>query len=937
MGEANSLNINFGIIFASILKKTANSAVVSIGSAAPLGSVAGILGAENITGRRKRVFYMKKVILSLFITIWLIAIGCTQTRTEVSRDPETPTQDIKETKTSEQPKEQPRTNSGTSSTVLQQREKEVGLNNEQRKTIAESYYETGYKFYLESKYNEAKEHFRKTLELAPEHKKAKQYLEEIIALEGGFVPGDVGTEVRSRINEISAVVQQITLEIQNHLNKGIRFYESEDYKNAEDEFKWVIQTVKWTPYPVELAPYQKQAEGYLERTYSKKKEKELALKRLQEIEAGKLIEKEEEKRREEYIKSIEMLFQQAHETFQNGKYNETIRICNKILEKSPTNELAARLKDIAFQVQRSQRNKEIAKSMREEWKKTYEEFQAKTVGLAGTVAFPDKETWQKIEQRGPKAIKQEKPISAIDKEVTLVLERRLSFPFREGAPLQQIIDYIKGQLTETGVNIITDQDVDANATVTYGVPIPTPIKNVLKEMLKPLDLSYMVKDGIIIIAKKQKVFEEQLETRTYDVLDLVIEIPNFNAPDIGLFVPQAGQSAAAPQARIVGDDLAKLIQENLGKTEGGFDGQVTTCAFQSPSLIIRHLPSIHKEVEQLLTGLRAAMDLVVTVEARFLEVNENFLQDVGVDVLGLSTAPVLPAALQQNALSGGAAFTGNTPGFYQLFYNNNESAVRGDLRARIEQIIGSDTLVSRFTSLVFSRTITPTASYTRSSPRLGAAAIQYILRAVEKEEKGKILYSPKVTVYNGQRGYIYMSDIFTYLRTYSMTMVQPGQVLPDPSPAVLAIGTILEVRPSISADLRYVTMELKPQIVTPVSPYVLPSLRTRTVKFTNPNYPPYAGTLAPISLMEFITYELPDIQYQTIQTNVIIPDGGTVLIGGYHTGQQLDYTSGVPFFSKIPIIGGLFSEKVKGSQSRILLILVKAQITAMSQEEKERF
>lgn len=877
---------------------------------------------------------MKK---TLFIIGWLILIGCNQT---TSNNQYPKTESPKESTEINSPPRNSNKSPSEYKDILNEREKELKLAAEEKKTVADNYYEIGYKFYLESKYTQAKENFRKTLELVPEHKKAKQYLEEIIGLEGGFVPGDLGTEVRSRINEITAVIQQLTLEVQNHLNSGIRYYDAGDYDQAEEEFKWVIQTVKWAPYPIELAPYQKQAEGYLQNTLQKKKEKELQQKRVRDIETRKLMEKEEEKRREEFVKNIQTLFRQVNESFKIGNFNETIRLCNKILDKDPNNQLALRLKDIAFQAQRDQRKKENTKLLGEEWKKTLEEYQLELIPMAGTVSFPDKETWQKIDNRGPRKLNKEKVVSSIDKEAALILNRRVSFPFREGATLQQIIEYIKGQLSETGINIITAEGVDpATITISYGAAIPTPIKSAFKEMFKQPALDYMIKDGIVIIAPRQRVLEAQLETRAYDVLDLVIEIPNFTAPDIGLFTAPPPAQTPPPAPRITGDDLARLIRENLGKAENGFV-EGTSCDFQQPSLIIKHLPSVHKEVEQLLSGLRAAMDLVVTINARFLEVHENFLEDIGVDMGQLSTlgdgtaAPNLPDSLQQTAVMGGSGFTALSPGLYKQSYQNGTQNVRSSVSARVEQIITADTLLGRFSTLVFSRPVSPTMSYTRLPASLRQAQLQFIVRAVEKEERGKILYSPELTVYNGQRGFINVADVFAYMRNYVVTMVQPGQVLPDPQPAFLSVGTILEVRPSVSADLRYITMELKPQMVSPIAPYRIPNLRTRRVQFTNPLA---SGSNPPISLMGSVVYEMCDIEYQSVQTNVVIPDGGTVIIGGYHTGQEMDYESGVPILSKIPIIGALFSEKVKGGQRRVLLIIIKAKITSMSQEEKERF
>ncbi len=813
--------------------------------------------------------------------------------------------------------------------IAEKREKERALNDDQKMTIAESFYETGFRFYLELKYEEAKDNFRKALDLVPTHKNAKKYLEEIIALEGGFVAGDAGVEVRSRINEIIAKLEQLTLEVQNHLNIGIRLYESGEYDRAEEEFNWVIQTVKWTPYPVKLSPYQKQAEGYLQKTLAKKREREIEIKRLQSQETQRLAEKEDEKRREEFLRNIEMLFEQAHTAFNQERFTESIRLCDKILEKNPANQIASQLKDIAFLALRAKKKQQNTKAFSEQWKKAFEEYERKISLGAEDVSFPSREEWQKVEQRGPRRITKSAVISTLNLETELILARRLSFPFSEGATLQQIIEYIKVSLGETGINIITI-DIDPQAQITFSAPIPTPINNALREILRAQNWDYMLEDGVLIITTRERVFKSRLETRTYDVLDLIITIPDFSAPEIGLVQP-ANQAAPPPsEQRINETDLMDLIKNNLGKAWGGFDDATnapgTLVEFQSPSLVVRHLPAVHKEVEQLLEGLRSAMDLVVTVESRFLEVNDNFLQEIGVDAVGLN-AQTIPQSLTAPATVGGGAFTATTSGINGTYpLGAAAGANTRQLAIRVEQIYNTDANVRLLGTqpFTFGLPATPALSYTR----LGNTQMQFLLRAVEKEGRGKLLSSPKITVYNGQRGYLYMAVQYAYVRDYDIVMVAPNQVTADPQPAILSVGTILEVRPSISADLRYIMMEVKPQSIDATFP-----LQSLILTFNSVQQPP----LPPVSIFGTVAYELPNVQYQSAKTNIVIPDGGTILIGGYHRGEDLDYTSGVPILSKIPIIGALFTEKIKANRRRVLLILIKGKITAFKQEEKERF
>ena len=82
------------------------------------------------------------------------------------------------------------------SKALRDREKEISINDEQKNILANSYYEEGYKYYLELNYEKSKQRFRKTLELMPDHKNAKKYLNEIVALEGGYIPGDIENPVK---------------------------------------------------------------------------------------------------------------------------------------------------------------------------------------------------------------------------------------------------------------------------------------------------------------------------------------------------------------------------------------------------------------------------------------------------------------------------------------------------------------------------------------------------------------------------------------------------------------------------------------------------------------------------------------------------------------------------------------------------------------------
>lgn len=64
------------------------------------------------------------------------------------------------------------------------------------------------------------------------------------------------------------------------------------------------------------------------------------------------------------------------------------------------------------------------------------------------------------------------------------------------------------------------------------------------------------------------------------------------------------------------------------------------------------------------------------------------------------------------------------------------------------------------------------------------------------------------------------------------------------------------------------------------------------------------------------------------QTNLIVKDGETIVIGGIYTETDSESESGVPFLSKIPLIGGLFKRDTKTKDKTELLIFITPRIRA---------
>ena len=71
---------------------------------------------------------------------------------------------------------------------------------------------------------------------------------------------------------------------------------------------------------------------------------------------------------------------------------------------------------------------------------------------------------------------------------------------------------------------------------------------------------------------------------------------------------------------------------------------------------------------------------------------------------------------------------------------------------------------------------------------------------------------------------------------------------------------------------------------------------------------------------------IPTIVTETAKTTVQVIDGGTIVIGGLYKINQSSSSDGVPFLSKIPLIGSLFRNSTKSGSQNELLIFITPRI-----------
>jgi type IV pilus assembly protein PilQ len=71
---------------------------------------------------------------------------------------------------------------------------------------------------------------------------------------------------------------------------------------------------------------------------------------------------------------------------------------------------------------------------------------------------------------------------------------------------------------------------------------------------------------------------------------------------------------------------------------------------------------------------------------------------------------------------------------------------------------------------------------------------------------------------------------------------------------------------------------------------------------------------------------VPSINTKHVKTEVMVDNGGTVVIGGIYEESESDQVDRVPVLGELPVIGALFRAKSKSTSSRELLVFLTPRI-----------
>jgi general secretion pathway protein D len=547
-----------------------------------------------------------------------------------------------------------------------------------------------------------------------------------------------------------------------------------------------------------------------------------------------------------------------------------------------------------------------------------------------------------------------------------------------------------------------EEGVTSDSPVTIDLTQDISLKSALNLILEPLHLSYVVQNEVLKITSEQ-LRDGVLRTETYNVADLVIPIPNF-VPNgrVGLAgalsdaynMSGGGMGMGSPGTAYLasrdGTDATGVVGQNVmaqmnqmgqmgsrqasgtpqsipfgpGGVGGGaqpdFDTLVdlitTTIKPQTwdevggpgsiqrfpnnLSLVISQTQEVHEEIVDLLEQLRRNQDLQVTIEVRFITLNDNFFERIGVDFQFdlLTHAPRAP--LTQDPTTGVAGVTpgnlqeivgintsnGNSPGVGALasFNNNLSIPFRQDSFNLATPQFGTPVEVAHFGFAI-----------------LSDLEAYFLVNAAQGDRRSNVLQAPKVTMFNGQQ-----ASVVDFTQQPFVISVIP--VVGDfaaayqPVITVLSEGTALTVQAVISNDRRFVRLTVVPFFSTigDVTTFTFSGTSTTTKNTSASKSAGGSGgdssadSNNSTTTNEGITLQQPSFTQVSVNTTVSVPDGGTVLLGGIKRLSEGRNEFGVPILSKLPYINRLFKNVGIGRETQSLMMMVTPRIIIQEEEEE---
>ena len=662
--------------------------------------------------------------------------------------------------------------------------------------------------------------------------------------------------------------------------------------------------------------------------------------------------------------------------------------------------------------------------------------------FAGPIEFPATKEWQDLTKSRTELLAEGRSrVTATEAAIHKRLDEKVKPGFR-GQPLAAVLDSLAkeaGVAIHLDMVGLEQEAVRSDTPVTLSLDQPISLKSALKLLLEPLHLSYVVRDEVLKVTSPQLV-KGQVYAVTYPVADLVLPIPNFTSDGLGItgalrdgynqaalrnsLAVQVGPAPAGINQAGGQAGNAPLATTSLAQLQGGgppTTGSTPSIPFGPPSigggqqnfqplidliqstvsadtwdtvggpgairpfdtnlsLVVSQTQEVHDQLADLLEQLRRLQDLQVTIEVRFISLNDTFFERIGVDFdfniqTGVNQPLNMTAIPTQNNSStspfavGIPASPGGRSQTIGLDNSGNPGVALGQQQlqqpglgqpglGQVGQAQGRNFFSIPFRQNSFGAATVPQLpglpDPAASAANFGFAILSdieayFLIQAAQGNTRSNVMQAPKVTLFNGQQAFVSDTRQRPFV-TAVIPVVGDFSAAQQPVITVLNEGTAVNVQAVVSNDRRFVRLTLVPFFsqIGRVEEFQFEGSRSTRSKSSDeksgtdvelPGVNGLAGlTNGQASGRELelqsngTTIQLPEFLFTTVTTTVSVPDGGTVLLGGIKRLREGRNEFGVPILSKIPYINRLFKNVGLGRTTDSLMLMVTPRIIIQEEE-----
>ena len=743
--------------------------------------------------------------------------------------------------------------------------------------------------------------------------------------------GDRAGEVRTVLNDqfeaYKAKLEEQKVTVRRWLAAGDDGLTAQDWdaaRRAYENAAFIVTTSRFAP----LGGDDELAEGGLaevRRLQAKsdsereKRDTEMALQRVAEQEEKALVEGRDRRAK---------MLSAAIDQFNLENFDAALTYAQEVLEEEPDNTLAREIVENSRKARHVYVQESLLRDLKESFREWQVDIEETKVPQTSILNWPSQSYWDNITRlRKVRGISSGgRQLSPEEQNVLNTLKSRtIDLPF-DANPFPQVVRFLNAS---SGVNFVIDarakEDLEAVeiSLQANGVTVEDALQLIMMQASAEGEIVWEVVGNVVRFIKKENQ-KKNLELQIHPVADLTLGLTDFIPPQITqvgvdedsetpLF---GGQAEEAPQPYGTIEELMELVRGSVAVDSW----ETGTINAQGKNLVVYNSPEVQVKVAEFLDDLRAFSGLVITIETRFLGVTDAFLRDVGVDFRGLGGANGGPLAVLDDVTSGlddnaSAGLDNSGPGVDAggaalapssgLYFNDGSD---GDFRGRSENIY----------STPLGQILTALGGGSFQVTFLDDFAVSAIVRATEKTARMREMTAPSLTVYNTQRANLTVVNQISFVQDFDVEVAQTAFIA-DPVIGVIQDGLTLDVRPTISNDRQYVTLELRPTIVDLQTP-----IRTFQTLL--------GASIATVSAQNPVTIQLPELDMRVAESTVRMPDGGSILLGGLKDIRSEDKKSTTPVLGNIPVLSALFSRKGKSEEVEHLMIVVTATITDLTEQ-----